>query len=305
MATRTTEKTLFDDGKTIEHDPTIRTRGGTPKRTETKAKTAVAIVERPAPAPTNLLAVIASAASNKRVDVQKMRELLTMQREVERDQQEREFNIAMHAAQSKMPRIARDKQADRFKYATLENVSRQIDPIAREHGFVLSYGNSKTATPGNIAIYVDVMHVGGCVRRYESPELKPDDRGLKGEPNKTSTQGSGASISYMRRYLKLMVFDVVIDGEDIDGRKSKPAKEPLPVITPEEAERLVDLCGAAECPRDKLIQHLNGEHPREPRITSLEDLPKAWFNEAVTAVANYEARRKARAAAKNDRGAEA
>jgi len=263
-----------DDGKVIE--------GKVVEAKPKKAKTEVAVL--PPPAPQNMLSIIAAAAANPAVDVAKMKELLAMQREIEVSEQERAFNAAMHAAQSEMPRIARDKKADRFQYATLENVSLKIDPIARAHGFVLSYGTLPPTTPGNIAMYVDVMHVGGAVRRYTAPEIKPDTVGLKDGKNKTDTQGAGASISYMRRYLKLMVFDVVVAGEDTDGKRKRAAD----FITQEQVELLVEQLEAVECPREKFLAFM--------KVDKLADIPAAHFRSGLDALKAFDEKRREKAA---------
>ena len=76
-------------------------------------------------------------------------------------------------------------------------------------------------------------------------DLALDGVGLKGNPNKTAVQASGSTISYGRRYLKLMVFDVVLTNEDNDG--NAPEKTPdeirgdaLHNIPPEEARAMAD-----------------------------------------------------------------
>jgi hypothetical protein len=282
--TKAKEATLFgpeavgpkaDDGRVVEGKVVNAAK---PKKT----KGEVAVL--PPPAPQNMLSIIASAAANPAVDVAKMKELLAMQREIEVAEQERAFNAAMHAAQSEMPRITKDKKADRFTYATLENVSLKIDPIARAHGFVLSYGSLPPATPGNIAMYVDVMHVGGAVRRYIAPEIKPDTVGLKDGKNKTDTQGAGASISYMRRYLKLMVFDVAIAGEDTDGKRKRGDE----FITQQQVELLVEQLEAVECPRDKFLAFM--------KVERLADIPKNLFQAGIDALKAFDEKRREKAA---------
>lgn len=259
------------------------------KPTKVKTKTEVAVL--PPPPPQNMLSIIAQAAANPAVDVAKMKELLAMQREIEQADQERAFNAAMHAAQSEMPRITKDKKADRFNYATLENVSIKIDPIARQNGFVLSYGTAIPTVPGNIAMYVDVMHTSGCVRRYTAPEIKPDTTGLKDGKNKTDTQGAGASISYMRRYLKLMVFDVVIAGEDIDGararKKTAAADAGDGYITQKQVEQLVEMLEAVDCPREKFLEHM--------QVDKLANIEASLFQTGIDALNHFDQRRRASA----------
>jgi hypothetical protein len=48
-------------------------------------------------------------------------------------------------------------------------------------------------------------------------DIFADTKGPRGTPNKTATQGFGSTMSYGRRYLKALMFDLVIAGEDDDG----------------------------------------------------------------------------------------
>lgn len=254
-----------------------------------KPKGAVAVL--PPPPPQNMLAIIAQAAANPAVDVAKMQALLSMQQDIEKLDRERAFNSAMHAAQSEMPRIARDRKAEHWTYATLEKVSRDIDPVARKHGFSLSY-DAEPADAGTIRVVVDVMHTSGMTRRYRFPTLVADDVGIKGSRNKTQVQGSGSSVSYARRYLKCMVFDIAIAGEDIDGAKAKAAAkrevEIIPAITEEQVVQLIELCEAVECPKERFCTHMG--------VKGIALIPAREFDAAVAALRGYDENRKERAA---------
>lgn len=277
-----------------------RTKKATRVEQPVKVKQEVAVVEPKRAAtpavldtPEAKMTAVLQTAMDPRIDAAKARELREMYQSMEKDHRDRLYNTAMHAAQSEMPRITKDKQADRFKYATLENVSRNIDPVARRHGFTLSYGTQKAATPGNIVVIVDVMHTGGAVRQYESPEVKPDNAGLKDGKNKTDIQGAGASLSYMRRYLKCMVFDVIIDGEDVDGAKRKAAKpvEEVKLLEQAQVESLIEQAQAVDCPVEKLVYYLNRNKQRgAAEIEKLSELPGSRYNEAVDGLTKWKNR---------------
>lgn len=205
-------ETLF-----AEQEQTTKPKRGRPPKQQQQTLPAPAPTPQPLAAPRNTLELIANAAANPAVDVHKMKELLAMRNQEEARVAEIEFNEALKTAQTKMPRVIRDaKGAHGIPYARLETVSKQIDPIARECGFSLSYGMSDSPLEKHYRITAKLSHIAGHSREY-FVDLPADLSGPKGKENKNPTQGVGSTISYGRRYLKLMIFDVAIANEDTDG----------------------------------------------------------------------------------------
>jgi hypothetical protein len=254
---------------------------------------AVAIRE---PEPPSLIAVIARAASDKRVDVAKMKELLAMQQAIEGRDAEREFNRALLLAQSEIPKIVKDREntSTHSQYATLEKVSTQVDHIARKHGFTMSFGTDDSPLAGHYRIVCDLAHSGGHTRRYQC-DLQGDVLGPKGNPTqKTPIQGTGSTMSYGRRYLKVMMFDLVIVGEDKDGNRAKPEDPPL---TMEQAQRIRDYAEACACSIETLLKFLNKPEVRKgyPQVEAVTDLPGSRFDEAIEGLRRYDVAKKDRA----------
>ena len=65
-------------------------------------------------------------------------------------------------------------------------------------------------------------HKDGDVRRY-FVDLQGDSAGAKGTSNKTPIQGVASSISFGRRILKILMFDLTIVGDDKDGNRARQA----------------------------------------------------------------------------------
>lgn len=175
------------------------------------------VVHQPS-VPKTLLQVVTEAAGDKNVDVPKLKELLAMAREEQDRLAVKAFNESMLAAQTAMPRIVKDafNPHAKARYPKLENISQAVDPVARSHGFVLSYGMSDSPVDDHYRIICDVSHNAGHTRRYFA-DIGSATAGAKGGGVMSPAQGSGASIAYGRRYLKCMIFDLVILGEDIDA----------------------------------------------------------------------------------------
>lgn len=173
----------------------------------------------------SLLGLIWDAGHDKSFDVAKFKELILLRREEENRQAEIEFNAALGEAQGEMLPITRDKSGDKnIKYATLEKVSREIDPVLRKYKFSLSYGMADSPIPNHYRVTAK-LSLGAHSRDYFI-DLAVDDVGPKGERNKTAVQGAGSTISYGRRYLKLMIFDLTLTNDDNNGARHREETKP-------------------------------------------------------------------------------
>lgn len=162
------------------------------------------------------LALIERAARDKTVDVSKMRELLNMKLDYEKMLRQDAFQRAMIAAQEEMPEVTRDavNKDNKSKYAKLESIARMIKPVYRKHGFSITYTSRVEADQKFIGCWV--MHKDGGKEYHELPG-EIEDAGMRGVKNKTPLQGLGVMVSYLRRYLLCMIFDVILIDEDSDG----------------------------------------------------------------------------------------
>ena len=206
-----------------------------------------------APAPLEagdgLLNFIERASRDPEFDVDKFGELLRMQRELVQERARREFNAAMAAAQAEMGPIIRDavNPHTRSKYARLETIDQAMRPIYTRHGFAVRFGSAPSPREGWLRIVCTVSHIAGYseVNYLDAP---PDDEGLRGGKSKTGVQGIGSVVSYLRRYLLVMVFNIVLADDDDDGEAPRvapptrreqinaevPVDQPKPRLTPEQ-----------------------------------------------------------------------
>lgn len=164
-----------------------------------------------------LLQVIARAASDPAVDIDKMERLLAMQERVMERNAEAAFNEAMRAAQGDMRQVATDANnpQTRSRYATYAAIDAALRPIYTRHGFSISYGTAD-APEGYVRVLAYVSHVGGHTRRYEAA-MPADGKGAKGGDVMTKTHAFGAATSYGMRYLLKMIFNVAVGEYDLDG----------------------------------------------------------------------------------------
>ena len=168
-----------------------------------------------------MLAMIERAARDPSIDIDKLERLFALHRESQAQERKTAYNAAMSRAQAAIKPVYRDainKQTG-SPYATLEAISDAITPIITAEGFSLSYDTADCPIPGYIRILCDVMHSAGHTEKGKHFDLPLDDAGLKGNPNKTPIQASGSTVSYGRRYIKCMIFDVTLTNEDNDGQR--------------------------------------------------------------------------------------
>lgn len=184
----------------------------------------------------HVMSIIESCATNPDFDVRKMRALLAMKRELDAEEREYAYTLAMRNAQDEMRPVVREKMNNhtKAKYATLEQVHEACKPIWLKHGFSLSSHSDVSPIPGYYRVITVCSHVGKH-KTTHFLDAPPDDAGPKGEKNKTPIQALGSTVSYVRRYLDLMIFDITLIGEDRDGNRTPNGSGGGPVVTDAQA----------------------------------------------------------------------
>jgi hypothetical protein len=194
-----------------------------------------------------LVSFIERAAVDPNFDVGKFEALLRMQMEVERDQARKAFNRAMAACQAEMEPVIRTAQNKHLgnKYAKLETIDRQMRPIYTRHGFSMRFGSAPSPREGDMRITCTVAHEAGFYEEnyLDAPVALTGSQG--GRMAVTPVQAVGSNITYLRRYLSTMCFNMVLaDDDDDDGESSRrqaaparpyPARRMDPVQSMDEA----------------------------------------------------------------------
>lgn len=166
-----------------------------------------------------LMTAIANAARDPNVDVDKMERLFAMHEKMQARQAEQAFSEAMKAAQAEMPMIAKDRHNSQTNsdYATLDAINNRITPIYTRHGFSLTFDTEDSPLEGHVRIVCRVLHRDGHSKAY-SYDNPMDATGIGGKTNKTPTHARGSAITYGRRYLVLMIFNLTTGAQaDDDG----------------------------------------------------------------------------------------
>ena len=169
---------------------------------------------------TPLMSFLERIAKDPQFDVDKFEVLLRLQREVAHDQARREFNAGMAAAQAEMLPVVRDASNKHLgnRYAKLEQIDGALRPIYTKHGFSVRFGSAPAPAEGWLRIVCTVAHAGGYweENHLDAPVSTTGSQG--GKMAVTAVQAIGSTVTYLRRYLLLMVFNVALaDEQDDDG----------------------------------------------------------------------------------------
>jgi len=164
-----------------------------------------------------LVAALERAATNPKVNIEKMRAIWEMHREIAARQAETAYYAAMSECQAEMEPISRDayNPQTRSKYATYGQVDRALRPIYTKHGFGLSFDEGTTDKPDHVRVLCYVMHRAGHKVTHQM-DLCADGKGAKGGDVMTRVHASGSAHSYGRRYVVGDVFNISFFTDD-DG----------------------------------------------------------------------------------------
>jgi hypothetical protein len=213
-----------------------------------------------------LLSFIERASKDDTFDVAKFGELLRLQRDTEHDVARRAFNRAMAQAQAEMLPVARSAQNKHLgnRYAKLEDIDREMRPIYTRHGFSVRFGSAEPPQPGWMRVTCTVAHEAGYFEEnyLDSPVTVAGSQG--GRMAVTPVQAVGSTVTYLRRYLEGMIFNIVLADDDDDG----------------ESQRMMRTA-AADMPRGARVAERAPayETPPEPRssVTRSDDQWRAWL----------------------------
>jgi hypothetical protein len=175
----------------------------------------------------SLVNLIARAATDPATDVAKLQALLDMQERILKREAVGAYNQAMAAVAAELEPIGKDARNTHIgnRYARLETIDAALRPIYSRHGFSVRYG-SEPAADGSVRVTCTVAHREG---HSETLALTApvDALGTGGRASKTGVQAIGSSVTYLRRYLLCMAWNVMTFDDD-DGEASRRHAAPPP-----------------------------------------------------------------------------
>ncbi len=199
--------------------------------------------------------------------------ILDAQERVLDRQAKQDFNIAMAECQSEMPQIlkAQYNEQTRSNYEGLDGLNKMISPVYTKHGFGISFGTDDCPREDFERVTAELMHKGGWNKTYHY-DLPLDIAGIKGSVNKTKIHATGSTMSYGRRYLLKMIFNLTTSDEIDDDGNSAGTE----VISEDQVTVLTDLIEEVKANKVNFLKYL--------KVESLDFLPTGKYEQAIKAL---------------------
>lgn len=219
----------------------------------------IAATERPA----DIMSLIARAASDPSMDVEKMERLFALKERLDAQLREEAFNNALARAQQRCPQITqRGKAHNNIKYAKLEHIDEAIRHILAEEGLSIEFDTQPVQGSDKCTnVIAMVRHNGGFSKSHNL--VVPDDAGGA----KNAIQARTSAISYARRTLTKNWFNVVECGDDDNGNGG--------TITADQADTINAMLGEIGAGnRPKFLEFMG--------VDSLDKIPAKEYERAIS-----------------------
>lgn len=203
-------------------------------------------------------------------DLSKLEKLLELQERWEANEARKMFARSFATAQANIIPVIKKRlnTQTRSKYSELSDVIEAAQPIYTKEGFSVTFNESDSALPEHMRVSAQVIHNMGHKESYHL-DVPLDGKGLQGNANMTKIHGKASSMSYGRRYLMCMIWN--IPTKDNDGNTMTAEK-----ISDKKLHTLRDLLISKELSEAKLTEYL--------KIDKLEDLLEADYMKCLQAI---------------------
>lgn len=231
---------------------------------------------------TPMHAMLERVLAQPELDVSKLHELLSLQERVEVEQARKEFMAAFNAAQTAMQPVARDADNKQTKstYATHAALDRALRPIYTQHGFSVSFDTADSPLPEHVRVVCYLAHAAGHERTYQT-DMPCDGKGARGGDVMTKTHAVGSAMTYGKRYLLALAFNIALADTEDDGNAAGRKGDANDPISKEQLDELLNLAEDVGADKARFCKFYG--------IASFAEITKAKFEAAKRAL---EAKRK-------------
>jgi hypothetical protein len=188
----------------------------------TATQSALALADTPAQiaqasTPMDMIRLAFQSAIEQGSSLEVVDRILAHQKEMMEYQDKVAFNGALARVQANARRIRANAEnpQTRSKYANFAALDSVMRPLYVAEGLSLSFDTADVDKPDTVRVVCDVS-LGGYTRRYHI-DMPADGKGAKGNDVMTKTHATGSAISYGKRYLLLMIFNLAVGENDDDG----------------------------------------------------------------------------------------
>lgn len=248
------------------------------------AKRAAMYDNQPAAVQPSILHIFERALRDVSLPIERAREIYNLQREIEADLAEREYIRVRSLVEQELEPVAKDASnpSTKSRYATLPQVIQAVRPIYSKHGIIIEFDTAESPQGETwVRVLAFLSHETGYKRTFHI-DMPADGKGAQGRDVMTRTHATGSAVSYGRRYLLLMIFNIAVSGEDDDGNdagRKQIVDDKVPAtLSFEQAEELTQAILAA----GKTIDWFYGFS----QLTAVRDLPPERFEKVLDYVKN-------------------
>ncbi|UGY12487.1 ERF family protein [Bradyrhizobium septentrionale] len=184
--------------------------------------------------------VIERAAMDPNFDVDKLERLVAMQEASQQRSADQLFNEALSKAEAEMSVISTNANNPQTKsrYATFARLDGEIRPIYTGHGFGIQFNTEPMGEP-NVIRVVGMLSNGMAQRRFQV-DMPIVTQGIRGQDMMTRTHATMSAISYGKRALEIMMFNLAIGDDDDGNRAGGSYRPPAPAPAPRSMDELTD-----------------------------------------------------------------
>ncbi len=163
-----------------------------------------------------------------KLDVEYIKGLLEVKREIEGDVAKAAYAHAFTAAQADIGGVVKtrkNKQTNSM-YAGLDDVIEMSKTVCATHGFSITFSEGVTEVKDHIRLCATILHKDG----HKEPchyDVPLGGVGIKGVVMMTAIHAKATSVSYGQRYLLCMIWN--IPTKDVDGNQPPAPPKNIPV----------------------------------------------------------------------------
>jgi hypothetical protein len=200
---------------------------------------------------------ILDAARDPAVDVDKYERLMAMYERTEARFMAQQFAVAMSDAQAEMRIVSQDaaNPQTRSRYASYAALDKAMRPIYTRHGFSLSFNTAEGAPDLHVRVVCQVKHRDGASETHHI-DIPADGKGAKGNDVMTKTHATMSAVTYGRRALLKMIFNIA-EGKDIDDDGNGAGdRDDGELCSDAEAQAIVSLAEEIGAPLDRVLGYV-------------------------------------------------
>lgn len=218
--------------------------------------------------------------------IENLQLLLDMKERVDRENARKAFQAALAAAQAEIPTVIKNRQNNhtRSSYADLAAIEQAVTPVITSHGISVRFHPVRSEVQGHYGVECVLSHAAGHTETYRA-DVPSDGAGISGSNNKTPTHAFGSTMTYGRRYLLCMLFNISTGDDDDGNARTAP---PVELVTEEQWRELEDLIPASGLKTDVILKKYN--------IAELANLPAKEYVYVRNRLKGLADERKAKAA---------